>query len=291
MGAILQEVRDIMGKKVQGIHAGHRQRLRQQLLLADYTKMPEHLIMELMLTFILPYRDVNPLAHALLNEFGSLANVIDANIEDLKKVKGIGNITAHYLSFCSKIPEIYRICKANRKYSIRNVKQIVSYVANSVDLKAPENFEYMCLNGRGEILYFGDIGCKNSKELLSKNRELVAQILKYPTHSVVIAHTIPEGELTPSQEDIEYAQKLRAILDSLSIRLIDYVIVSPDGYFSFFKARLIEIGGPSEIEAAYRDLEMSLRDGGIEYTFDEVDADKDEYPTLIDQNEIGSKVS
>jgi DNA repair protein RadC len=259
-----------MTKKVQGIHAGHRQRLRQQLLLADYTKMPEHLVMELMLTFILPYKDVNPLSHALLNEFGSLANVIDADIESLKKVKGIGNVTAHYLNFCSKIPEIYKLCKTNRKNSIRNVQQIVSYITKVVNLSAPENYEFMCLNGRGEVLYFGNVLCGEQKGLFPKNRELVSQILKYPTHSVVLTRTIPKGELKPSKKDIKYVQELKTILDSLSIRLIDYVIISPEGYFSFFKTRLLEIGGASEIESAFRDLEMSLRDGGIDYSFDEV---------------------
>lgn len=261
-----------MTKKEQGIHAGHRQRLRQQLLLADYTKIPEHLIVELMLTFILPYKDVNPLSHALLNEFGSLSNVIEADVENLKNVKGIGNITAHYLKFCSRIPEIYKRCKADRKNCIRNVQQIVSYISKKVNLSSPENYEFMCLNGRGEVLYFGNVLCGNQRGILPKNRELVSQILKYPTHSVVLAHTIPAGDLTPSQEDIRYIQALKEILDSLSIRLIDYVIISPKDYFSFFKARLLEIGGPSEIESAFRDLEMSLHDGGIDYAFDEIDS-------------------
>lgn len=258
-----------MTKSGKGLHAGHRQRLRQQLLLADYTKMPEHLVTELMLTFILPYKDVNPLAHALLNEFGSLANVLEADLDALKKVKGVGEVTAHYLKFCSRLPDIFASSKAGRKHRIRNVQQIVDYVRDFKKIKPRESFEYMCLNGRGEVLHFGNVGMGSAKALMGKNRELLERILKYPTHSAVIVHTIPKGKVMATKEDIDYAENLKTLLDSLSIRLIDYVIISPEEYYSFFKNRLIEIGGPSEIEAAYRDLEMSLRDGGVDYSFDD----------------------
>ena len=56
-------------------HFGHRSRLRNLASNTDILTLPEHQILELILTFILPQKDVNPLAHDLLNEFGSIANV------------------------------------------------------------------------------------------------------------------------------------------------------------------------------------------------------------------------
>ena len=96
-------------------HKGHRQRLRNLFNHTDATTLPEHQILELMLSFVLPQKDVNPLAHHLLNEFGCLTNVLEASPNSLKKIKGVGEVVASFLSFCSKLPEIYKNSKANYK--------------------------------------------------------------------------------------------------------------------------------------------------------------------------------
>ena len=86
--------------KDKGIHTGHRGRLREIINNTDATTLPEHQILELILTYVLPQKDVNPLAHELLNEFGSLANVFDANVTELTKINGVGEVVASFLSFC-----------------------------------------------------------------------------------------------------------------------------------------------------------------------------------------------
>ena len=82
-------------------HKGHRSRLRNAFNNTDVTTMPEHQILELMLSFVLPQRDVNPLAHKLLDEFGCLTNVLESSAEDLKKIKGVGEVVSNFLSFWS----------------------------------------------------------------------------------------------------------------------------------------------------------------------------------------------
>ena len=83
------EIKDLKVNISSHSHFGHRERLRGLVNNTDILSLPEHQILELMLTFVLPQRDVNPLAHNILNEFGSLANVFEASVENLMKVKGV----------------------------------------------------------------------------------------------------------------------------------------------------------------------------------------------------------
>lgn len=236
-------------------HFGHRERLRGIINNTDILSLPEHQILELMLTFVLPQRDVNPLAHDILNEFGSLANVFEASVESLTKVKGVGQVTANFLSFCSKIPEIYKNSKANAKVRLNNVADIIKYLKASIDFTSVEKFYYVCLNGKGDVLCFKNMGSGSISQLYINNREFVQQILRYPTQAVVICHTHPHGEPQPSEEDIMFTKTLVEMLRTLNIHLCDHVILSPDGHYSFFQHRIV---GDARDNDNFSSLKMSL---------------------------------
>jgi len=248
------------------IHKGHRQRLRNAFNLTDATTLPEHQVLELMLSFVLPQRDVNPLSHDLLNQFGSLVNVLEAPVDELMKVKGVGVVVANFLSFCSKLPEIYKTSKSKNKDKLQTPKQIIDFLMSSVEFTSVEQFYYICLGTKGDILCFKKLGTGSITQLYVNNRELVQQILRYPTHTVVLCHTHPNGEPEPSDEDKTFTNNLCKLLDSLSIRLCDHVILSPDGYYSFFEHRLL---GQELSSSKFGNLKMNiLLDKGFKYKSD-----------------------
>ena len=76
------------------IHKGHRERIRQQTYGNGFAGYSDHQILEVVLTYAIPYKDTNPIAHDLISAFGSLAGVLDAKVDDLVKVKGVGKKTA-----------------------------------------------------------------------------------------------------------------------------------------------------------------------------------------------------
>ena len=83
-----------MVEKNKSIHAGHRERLRNRLRGEGLTSFSEHEVLELLLTYAIPRQDVNPLAHELIDHFGSLSAVLEADTRELMKVKGVGENTA-----------------------------------------------------------------------------------------------------------------------------------------------------------------------------------------------------
>ena len=236
-------------------HFGHRSRLRSIASNTDILTLPEHQILELILTFILPQKDVNPLAHELLNEFGSIANVFEASVDDLVKVKGIGEVAANFLNFCSKIPEIYKNSRANTRCRLNTVDDILNFLRSTVDFSSVEKFYYLCLNSKGDMLCFKSLGSGSVSQLYINNREFVQQVLRYPTHTIAICHTHPHGIPQPSEEDRAFTQTLSTLLDTLNIRLCDHIILSPDGHYSFFQHK--ELGQELKSQT-FGSLKMSI---------------------------------
>ncbi len=93
-----------MGKERSGgLHAGHRARVRQRFLAGGLDAFQDHEVLEFLLFYAVPRRDVNEMAHLLISRFGSLPGVLDATEEELCAVPGVGPHIAHFLTL---IPEV-----------------------------------------------------------------------------------------------------------------------------------------------------------------------------------------
>ena len=167
----MEPKKDVLNDK--NTHKGHRHRLRNAFNNTDVVTMPEHQVLELMLSFILPQKDVNPLAHELLNEFGCLTNVLEASPDSLKRIKGVGDVVASFLSFCSKLPEIYKHSKANFKRKLNTPAQIIDFLRSVIEFTSVEKFYYICLSTKGDVLCFKKMGTGSITQLYVNNRELV----------------------------------------------------------------------------------------------------------------------
>ena len=84
-------------------HGGHRARLRQRVLDAGLDGMEPHEVIEYLLCFVIPRQDVNALAHALLDEFGSIEAVLRAEVPLLARVKGMGTHAAVWLALIGEL--------------------------------------------------------------------------------------------------------------------------------------------------------------------------------------------
>ena len=91
------------------IHDGHRQRLKQRFLKEGLESFTDIQVLELLLFFSVPRQDTNPIAHALLDHFGSLYQVLEAPVEELRKVKGVGDQSALLLSLMNDVARYYQV--------------------------------------------------------------------------------------------------------------------------------------------------------------------------------------
>jgi DNA repair protein RadC len=89
----------------ENLHKAHRLRLKERFLQQGLDGFEDHLVLELILFYAIPRIDVNGLAHELLNRFGSLHGVLDASVDDLRKVRGVGENAALLIKLIPSLAE------------------------------------------------------------------------------------------------------------------------------------------------------------------------------------------
>lgn len=221
------------------IHAGHRGRLKQRFFDYGERVFDDHQLLELLLFYCVPQGDVNPLAHRLINRFGTLAAVLDAKPEDLTSVKGIGN---HAALFLSMLPQVMRRYELSRT----STESIVSSVADAGEYLLPyffgtrnETIYLLCLDAKGRVLSCSYLAEGGLDRVILSSRQVVETALDHRATSVILAHNHISGVATPSQSDVDLTLALRPLLKSLNIRLLDHVIIADGDFVSMVESGLI----------------------------------------------------
>ena len=221
-------------------HTGHRDRLREEFLSLGADSFSEVRALELLLFYALPRIDTNPLAHALLDRFGTLHGVFSASVAELRTVDGIGENTAVLIRM---IPELYR--SAEKEEKRRAVKTVLSS-ADAGALAIPvfkgessEMFVLFCLDA-SHTLKKQEVVSRGVVNAVSVDVRRVAELaLLNKASACIIAHNHPSGDLTPSADDRLVTAQIASALQTLHIPLLDHIIVGMDRTFSFADAGLL----------------------------------------------------
>ena len=226
--------------KPEQVHQGHRERLRQEFISLGAESFSEVRALELLLFYAVSRRDTNPLAHALLEEFGSLDGVFSASVENLCRVDGVGESTAVLIRL---IPELYRKSESARN---KRERKVIDSTAAAAQLARS------CFAGEGSerfLLFCLDAG-KALKKQVEVSRGVVNSVnvdvrrtaelaLKNNASACIIAHNHPDGDVSPSEEDRLVTRRLSEALGVLGIPLLDHIIVSGEDTFSFLDAGIM----------------------------------------------------
>ena len=226
--------------KKENIHSGHRERLRKTTDKIGFENLPEHQQLELLLSFAIPRKDTNPIAHELIEKFGSFSQVLDASPHSLMQVKGIGEKAASLLTTCGKIPFAYRTSKMQQKTILTCPSQIINYFSDIATSSSAERFYIIYLNTKSEVIKYETMGDNFLDKVSVDFRELIQKTLMYNSKGIIICHTHPEGSARPSNQDIIFTKQLFIALNIIGIKLCDHVIFSSNENFSFFNNGLID---------------------------------------------------
>lgn len=220
--------------EIKNLHKGHRQRLKNKVRTSGLNILPTHEALELLLTYTIPQKDTNELAHHLLDTFGSFANILDTPYEDLVEVNGIGEETALFLSTLPKYFEMYKASKVDDTLpKLDNTGKCVEYFNSNFNINAKENLYIFCLNKACKLIKTISISGKNDCEIDLSAQSIIKQISNVNSSAVVMVHTHPHGDITPSEEDIRTTQNLIYICSLLDIKFYDHIIINETSYYSF----------------------------------------------------------
>lgn len=230
---------------------GHRDRLRQRFERGGLQGFHDHEVVELVLTYVIPRRDVKPIARELLNRFGqNLADVFDAPRQTLLAIEGIGPAAALFLNLIPRLLERYQQDRWKHTRVLSSIRETVDFLSSILATERTEVFYVLALNSRNAMiahealqetaaaphqLIAGETiqrGTVNRAAVFP--RLVVEAALKHRATAVILAHNHPGGDAQPSSADRQLTRKLQRLLSELDITVHDHIIIAgPDRYYSF----------------------------------------------------------
>ena len=216
-------------------HDGHRERLREKYIKADLDKLdkfPPHEILELLLFYVMPRVNTNEIAHRLLDTFGSIDAVFDADIHELEKVDGIGNKSAIFLNLISATFRVYANAKNNITNKVITSDNIGEYVKSLFYARMYETLFMISVDTQNRVISTDTICHGSISSVNIDMRKLISVALRNNAAGIILAHNHPGGKALPSAADREATEMVRNILSAINIRLLDHIIVAGNEYVS-----------------------------------------------------------
>ena len=215
-----------------GVHDGHRARKRDQFLRCGAESFAEHELLELLLFYAVPRKDTNPIAHELINRFGSLQGVLSAPLEELMKVPDVGKNAAVLIQLIAPLYRQSLIFAADHEVILDTRERIGDYFRDIFIAHPAEVMYQLCLDAKGRKLDVSKVGEGDVGSVGLNVRRIMENALRTRAVMVVLAHNHPSGVAFPSEEDKVATSMAREALENMGVRLVDHFIVADNDYIS-----------------------------------------------------------
>ena len=206
------------------IHAGHRGRVKTEFLTRGLEGWPDHRVLELLLFYALPQGDVNGLAHELIDRFGSLAGVLDASPDELKKVPGVGEHTAVLLRLIPALTGRYQKDRGSLGQRITCPEEAAAELHPYFASVRNEMVYILCLDGKGKLLGVRKVSEGSIHASDINIRRIVEEAMGLRAAGLYLAHNHVSNLAFPSPADWQTTDVIRAALGGVGLELIDHLI-------------------------------------------------------------------
>ncbi|MBR2490010.1 MAG: DNA repair protein RadC [Ruminiclostridium sp.] len=215
-----------------GTHDGHRKRMKQEFLQGGLSAFSEVRALELLLFYSRLQGDVNPTAHALLDTFGNLSGVLDADPEQLLTVPGVGENTAVLLKLVPALAAKYLASRTDPDTILRSSQDLYQIFSPYFFGTRNEMSYLACFDSKLKLLGIRKLSEGTPMATEIGVRQIASAALALNATAVVLAHNHPSGLATPSDEDISTTRYIQEVLRKLDITLYDHVILADDDMVS-----------------------------------------------------------
>ena len=228
-----------MKKKVKPHYLGHRERLRRRFQKTGAEGMQEYELLELLLTYAVPRKDVKPVAKNLIKRFGDLASVLDADLKELENTPGVGSISAILIKLVKELFCVYLERKMSHKDLLSSPKAVIDFARAKLAGYPHEVFMVIYLNAKNEVIEHKIIHEGTINRAIIYPRRVIEEALKCHATSLILVHNHPSGHPEPSEDDKNVMQIIKKVATPMDIDIVDHIIVAKNGYFSFAEQQLI----------------------------------------------------
>ena len=212
------------------VHDGHRVRKKEQFRTHGLDAFADHEALELLLYYAIPRADVNPIAHRLIDRFGSLDGVFSASVDELSEVEGVGESAATLLTLLMPLCRRIKTTPKKREFSLASTERAGEYFVDLFFGIRHEEMYEACLDAKGKLLACYRIAEGNNSSVNINMRRVVENALHCHASAVILAHNHPSGVALPSPDDNTTTLAVYDALRTVDIFLIDHIIVA-DGDF------------------------------------------------------------
>jgi DNA repair protein RadC len=217
---------------------GHRERLRARFREAGAEALADYEMVELVLFRAIPQRDVKPLAKALLERFGSFAEVISAPPDRLKEVDGLGEAAVTEFKIVEAAAQLFAKGKLRKRPVLASWATVIEYCRAAQAFAEIEQFRILFLDKKNQLIADEVQQQGTIDHTPVYPREVVKRALELSATALILVHNHPSGDPTPSHADIEMTKRIAEVAKPLGVALHDHIIVGKDGHVSMKGLRL-----------------------------------------------------
>ena len=214
------------------VHENHRQRLRDRFLQSPES-LNKHELLELLLFYAIPRKNVNPLAHTLIDKFGTINGVLSASIEELKAVEGVGDGTASFLTTVGKFIDVVSMENVGDEIKLYNLDSVKRYLVKFFSGYDKEVFFAFFLSKNNKIIAKNSYTSDKTDEISILLNEFTRSFATIKPHAVVIAHNHPSGNPEPSANDDSSTEKMYLMFSLSGVKFYDHVIIGGNKLYSY----------------------------------------------------------
>lgn len=220
-------------------YLGHRKRVKEKFLSSLGKELHDYELLELLLFSAFPRSDTKPLAKKLLAKFGSVTAVVNADVDMLYDVEGVGEAVVVVLKTNAEI--INRILKnhAQEKTVLDNWGAVLTYVKNSLENLNYEVFRVLFLNKNFQLLEDELLSIGENDHVQVSVKSVARKVLILHASSIILLHNHPSGDLRASSADIKMTNEICNVLKPLNVKVLDHLIVGKNGVLSFKQEGLL----------------------------------------------------
>ena len=211
----------------------HRQRLKKKFNESGIDAFHDYEVLELLLSYAIPLKDVKPLAKDLLKKFGTIKGVMDAEQQELEKITGMGTHSAVLIKLVKELGALYLKEKAKEKPQITCTKELIDYCKTKMGGLKDEQFHVIYLDAQNKIIEIETVQEGIVNQAVVYPRKVLENALTQKASAIILVHNHPSGYIKPSEADIRLTKTIQETAKILDILVHDHVIIGENRFFSF----------------------------------------------------------
>lgn len=221
-------------------NAGHRQRCRDKFV-SCRDSMKDYELIEMILFFAFPRKDTKTIAKILMDKFKNITNLINADIDQLKSIDGIGDSVVCVLKLFQEVH--LRMLKENIEddnIKLNSTENVVKYCKSKIGHLVHEEVLILFVDNAGNLVYEDIISSGSADEVHVYKNLIITKATQNGACGIIMVHNHPSGNSKPSQADIDLTTEMYKLLQQVNMNLVDHIIVSRKDIYSFVASRVMK---------------------------------------------------